>query len=502
MRRGLLALLVTAVFGFAGAAAAAPPLVVGGSTTALGARGSTAIDLLAPGGASGFVLYAPPGYAAGLAVAPGSAVGRVLSASADLGTGPVSLAGSLVAADPADYGDDACAPGSHAAVWLLALSGPGGEMTLPLFVDPAGPAEAAFASYRIQACLGGGSLLYGLSLDLDAGTFTNPRATGSYTWRAVFSGSAGAPAVEARSTLLLPARLLLYGTLGSGRAVLTGTLTAGGMPVARRTIPLWAGGSRSGAARTGADGRFRVSRPIARPTVFRASISVPARDVTGAGCGDPIAPGGCVSAVLSPFSVASNVVRVSPPRAPLLRLGSRGADVRRLQDQLIRLRYLPWGSARGVFDDRTWHAVVAFQGWRFLGRTGVVDRRTWSALSAAVPPQPWGGLEHGLEVDIARQVLLLVQNGRTVRAVHVSTAAPGHFTPRGHFRVYRKETLSWSIPFHAWMPYANYFTGGFAIHGFASVPSYPASHGCIRVPMVDATTVYRFAAYGLPVLIR
>ena len=80
-----------------------------------------------------------------------------------------------------------------------------------------------------------------------------------------------------------------------------------------------------------------------------------------------------------------------------------------------------------------------------------------------------------------------------VRAIHVSTGAPGRATPSGSFRVYRKERMSWSRPFSTWLPYASYFTGGVALHEYPSVPAYPASHGCVRVPHDDAPTVYDFA---------
>jgi lipoprotein-anchoring transpeptidase ErfK/SrfK len=110
-------------------------------------------------------------------------------------------------------------------------------------------------------------------------------------------------------------------------------------------------------------------------------------------------------------------------------------------------------------------------------------------------------MRNGLEIDTARQVLLLVSEGRVARAIHVSTGAGGR-TPLGHFSVYRKEVLSWSVPFKTWMPYASYFHGGFALHSYSSVPAYPASHGCVRVPAVEAPGVYGFAKYGLPVWIR
>ena len=41
-----------------------------------------------------------------------------------------------------------------------------------------------------------------------------------------------------------------------------------------------------------------------------------------------------------------------------------------------------------------------------------------------------------------------------------------------------------------------YFTGGYAIHGNPSVPPYPASHGCVRVPMWIAPILYASNDYG------
>jgi peptidoglycan hydrolase-like protein with peptidoglycan-binding domain len=175
--------------------------------------------------------------------------------------------------------------------------------------------------------------------------------------------------------------------------------------------------------------------------------------------------------------------------------------VRTLQRELVRLRYIPSGAERGTFDERTWHAVVAFEGWRGLPRDGVVTARDWRAVGGATVPSPWGGMKDGLQIDTARQVLFLVERGRVVRAVHVSTGAYGR-TPLGRFAVYRKELMSWSIPFQTWMPYASYFYGGFALHSYPSVPAYPASHGCVRVPSVEAPGVYSFASYGSPVWIR
>jgi L,D-transpeptidase catalytic domain/Putative peptidoglycan binding domain len=187
---------------------------------------------------------------------------------------------------------------------------------------------------------------------------------------------------------------------------------------------------------------------------------------------------------------------------PTLGLGSRGDDVRSLQRRLIALDDLPKGTDTGTFDLRTWHAVVAFQGWRGLARDGLVGPITRAALTQAVPPVAWGGLRYGLELDLARQVLLLVAHGLTVRAIHVSTAAPGYHTPTGKFRVYSRERRSWSSQYDVWLPYALYFSEGHALHGYPSVPAFPASHGCVRIPMDDAPVVYAFAPLGTAVWVR
>jgi peptidoglycan hydrolase-like protein with peptidoglycan-binding domain len=179
----------------------------------------------------------------------------------------------------------------------------------------------------------------------------------------------------------------------------------------------------------------------------------------------------------------------------MLRLGSRGPAVRALQDSLARLTYLPYTGVDGIFGVQTWHAVVAFQGWSGLSRDGIVGSRTRGALSHARVPTPWSRAA-GFEIHVQQQLLLAVRGGRVQRSIHVSTGAGGR-TPLGHFHVYRRDPMSWSVPFGVWMPRAQYFDRGYAIHQFASVPAYPASHGCVRVPDAEARTVWQFGAIGM-----
>jgi hypothetical protein len=130
---------------------------------------------------------------------------------------------------------------------------------------------------------------------------------------------------------------------------------------------------------------------------------------------------------------------------------------------------------------------------------GVLDDGVRAALRRATRPQP---LRHRpgkrVEIDLGRQVALLIVDDRVERVFHISSGAGGA-TPSGSFRVYRKERMSWSIPFSTWMPWASYFVGGIAFHAYPSVPAYAASHGCIRMMARDAPLMYAFATYGTPV---
>jgi peptidoglycan hydrolase-like protein with peptidoglycan-binding domain len=196
-------------------------------------------------------------------------------------------------------------------------------------------------------------------------------------------------------------------------------------------------------------------------------------------------------------SVTTAAPATTPRRVQQLHLGARGGGVRSLQSTLSRFSYLPASAVDGVFGTRTWHAVVAFQGWSGLVRDGIVGARTRAALAHAQAPTPWSRAT-GIEIHVPQQVMLLVANGRVQRAIHVSTGAGGA-TPIGHFAISRREPMSWSVPFGVWMPLAQYFYGGYALHQYASVPAYPASHGCVRVPAAEAPTVWQFGRTGMRV---
>ena len=91
-----------------------------------------------------------------------------------------------------------------------------------------------------------------------------------------------------------------------------------------------------------------------------------------------------------------------------------------------------------------------------------------------------GASGRSLDVDLARQVLFLVENGRVAWVFDTSTGARPGATPRGRFEVYRRVDGYDQGPLGTLYRPA-YFIGGVAVHGYPSVPPYPASHRCVRV---------------------
>ncbi len=180
---------------------------------------------------------------------------------------------------------------------------------------------------------------------------------------------------------------------------------------------------------------------------------------------------------------------------PRLELGASGAAVVQLARRLRSLHYaVPFES---TFDGRLLDAIYAFQKVQGLPRTGAVDPRFWQTLSAprAAVPRYRQPADH-LEVNKPLQVLYVVRGSHVASILPVSTAGlPGHFTPVGRFAIYRKVVGFDPSPLGTLYD-PMYFTGGYAIHGNPSVPPYPASHGCVRVPMWIAPQLYATNPYG------
>ena len=103
-------------------------------------------------------------------------------------------------------------------------------------------------------------------------------------------------------------------------------------------------------------------------------------------------------------------------------------------------------------------------------------------------------------VDKSRQVLRAYEGDRVVLQTRISSGRRGRETPNGRFHAQSKALMHYSRLYdNAPMPYSVQFAGNYFIHGFSSVPNYPASHGCIRVPLDSAREFYNWVDYGTPV---
>jgi peptidoglycan hydrolase-like protein with peptidoglycan-binding domain len=204
------------------------------------------------------------------------------------------------------------------------------------------------------------------------------------------------------------------------------------------------------------------------------------------------------SFVADDLLVAKDTTGAASTPLPSLSTGSRGTYVKLLEQRLVDLHYRLVGTNDGRYDARTADAVIAFHKVQRMPRTGTVNAATWRALADPIVPKPrytWRGLH--FEVNQTLQVAMVVVDGDITDIFHVSTGKPSTPTHDGLFRVYRK--LAGYSPNHLYYP--SYFDGNRALHGWTDVPTYAASHGCVRIPYWNALWVYGLADIGTRVAV-
>jgi peptidoglycan hydrolase-like protein with peptidoglycan-binding domain len=223
--------------------------------------------------------------------------------------------------------------------------------------------------------------------------------------------------------------------------------------------------------RTGSVGRFRLGFRARTPgtiTVRASHRATPELD----------------TAIAPRVRVAVLPLRATP--------GARGGAVRLLQQRLARLGYVV--GRRGLYDERTARAVVAFRKVTGMARTNVAGEEVFRRLARGEGRFRVRFPSHGrhIEADISRQVLALIDGRRVLRIYPTSTGAPATPTILGTYRVYMK---SYGTNAKG-MVHSSYFIRGYAIHGYASVPIYNASHGCLRVPIPEADYIFDWVRLG------
>jgi hypothetical protein len=176
--------------------------------------------------------------------------------------------------------------------------------------------------------------------------------------------------------------------------------------------------------------------------------------------------------------------------------GAQGGSVWLLQAELAALHYdVP---RNGVFEEATGRAVMAYRKLVGLERVEYTNTRIFQLLQ-----QGFGGFHvryrsdgRHVEADLTRQVLAEIEPHGQVRAIfEISSGKPSTPTVVGRFHVYEK-TPGYNAK---GMLDSNYFIAGYAIHGYAEVPNYAASHGCLRVPIPNASSIYEWVQIGTPV---
>jgi hypothetical protein len=225
-----------------------------------------------------------------------------------------------------------------------------------------------------------------------------------------------------------------------------------------------------------------------------------------AAAGSPDAPVGAATPE-APAAVtlpALGAPAVFPPPLPLaiemrgafagdLGQGASGAAVEMVQQRLLELHIDP-GVADGALGQSTIYAIQALQKLHGLEPTGVVDAATWDALTQplAITPRVPTGAPDRIEVDIDAQLLVVWKADQVQLVSHISSGSGNDYcedgvcgtavTPRGAFTIQRR-IPGWRIARLGGLYNPLYFRGGFAVHGSRSVPTHPASHGCVRIPM-------------------
>jgi N-acetylmuramoyl-L-alanine amidase len=200
---------------------------------------------------------------------------------------------------------------------------------------------------------------------------------------------------------------------------------------------------------------------------------------------------GAAAATAGSLTVLTGAGAASAVTRPTLRVGSRGSQVLALQGRLAALGY--WlGGVDGQFGDLTRQAVVAIQKVTGLSRDGICGALTWAQLDAGTRPKARSATGHVAEVGRTTQTLLIVDAGVVKRIYNTSTGSDQRYlqdgtwqvaaTPSGSYRVSRRMDGWRNGPLGS-LYRPQYFNSGIAVHGYTSVPSTPASHGCCRVSL-------------------
>jgi hypothetical protein len=172
--------------------------------------------------------------------------------------------------------------------------------------------------------------------------------------------------------------------------------------------------------------------------------------------------------------------------------GSTGPFVKLLQSRLAALHfYIP---QTGTYDAGTGLALDAYHRLLGMGTSQSLDAQTVKDLldGRGHYAVRFPGQGRHAEADLSSQLLALISGSHVQAIFPISSGKPSTPTILGSYQIY------WRVPGYnsEGMYYSDYFIRGYAIHGYDPAPDYPASHGCLRLPIADAVWVYDWLALG------
>ncbi|MFC4589772.1 L,D-transpeptidase family protein [Sphaerisporangium corydalis] len=262
-----------------------------------------------------------------------------------------------------------------------------------------------------------------------------------------------------------------------------------------------------------------VGRRLAVAVVMTAgAVLVSGGGVAAAQAATPAA----VHTLTLPAAPAGHVTAAAPFVAPhgTLRLGAKGAAVKELQTRLRELGYVP-GRLDAKYGGTTQSAVWAFQKVQGLSPSSTINARTWRALENPKVPQVLvpNGKPDRVEINLTKQVAVLYRAGAVKLITHISSGSGIPYcetatwqgktqrfcgdarTPTGNFKTTWRRS-GWHKSYLGQLYNPVFFNGGIALHGALSVPLFPASHGCVRLPMHVAAILPGLLGTGVPVHVK
>ena len=182
-------------------------------------------------------------------------------------------------------------------------------------------------------------------------------------------------------------------------------------------------------------------------------------------------------------------------RYPALRSGQCGPVVQGFRKALNRMAFVPARSR--CFNGKLERAVLAYRKLNGLGRSARagkrIVKRVFSLKGRYRVRRP--DLGNHVEAPLSRQVLVVAKGKKPYAIFPIASGAPATPTILGVYSFYRKDPGYNAIG----MYYSSYFIRGYAIHGYKSVPNYPASHGCLRTFIADQPRIYDLTEIGMPI---